>query len=328
MIRATLCALALIALAATPLACDKDDGEGQDTAVGADTVQDVAPAQDTLTDTPPVPDDTAGDTPPPEDVLADSPPPPMDSLEDAPPPMDLLEDGWPDISWDWTEDGWEDVPCDGVEDVPWEDVPCEGPQYSEDCAEVPFFQCGFMGFCEEGVLYAEWHEHVFCEGQENIIDYWCEHPCACKDGEIMDWPADGAAYVDGYCKAEPGCDIPPLYAGVSLADILADPGAFDGDAVSFTGPVSVGNAICTLAECTEEDPCCNGCGASYVATGDGGTIEIVGGGIPQVGCSGSNCDFMDNCSPFPTAPASYILWGTLDAQYGTSLYLDGWCTAE
>ncbi len=399
MIRATLFALALIALATLPLACDKDDAPGEDTYVGADTVSDQASPQDTLADTPPLPEDT---TPPPQDTLTDTPPPPEDILEDAPPPMDLIEDGWQDISWDWADVPWdiEDVYCDGVEDIPYEDVPCEGPVYSEDCAEVPYFQCGFMGYCEEGVLYAEWHEHVFCEGQENIIDYWCEHPCACEDGEIMDWPEDGAAFVDGYCKGEPDCipeggsgavypgelpccegldsipcgdgpdpitgecmpcagafyctacgddscdepenacncpedcadpepcAIPPLYIGMSLADILADPGASDGAAIGFTGTVSIGGATCTAAECTEEDPCCNGCGANYEVTGDGGAITIVGGAIPQVGCFGSNCDFMDNCTPFPEVPASYILWGTLDAQYGVSLYLDGWCAAE
>lgn len=398
MIRTALSALALLALAATPMACDTGSGGDEDTAVAADTFADTTAPQDTLEDVVAPPEDNVL---PPEDVLTDTPPP-QDLLEDAPPPPDILEDGWQDIPWDWADVPWdlEDVPCDVIEDIPWQDVPCEGPQYSQDCAEVPYFQCGFMGYCEEGVLYAEWHEHVFCEGQEHIIDYWCQHACSCKDGDIMDWPADGEAFVKGSCAPPsdcipeggsgavyPGelpcceglesipcdgppdpltgvcsscdgafhctacgddvctdpenacncpadcgapepCAVPPLYAGLILADILATPAAYDGDAVAFEGVVTVGDAICTLAECTEEDPCCNGCGANFVVTSGGGSIELVGGGIPQVGCSGSNCDFMDNCTPFPEVPGTYVLWGTLDAQYGVDLYLDGWCAAE
>ncbi|MFH1530192.1 MAG: hypothetical protein ABIK09_05580, partial [Pseudomonadota bacterium] len=373
MIRATLCALALFILAAIPLACDGDGGGGggEDILSPADTTPDVPAPLDTA-----APLDTLEDTqPPPEDTLEDTVPPP-DAVEDLVPPPDTLEDiPWEDIPW-------EDIPYD-LWDIPdgYPDVSCEGPLYSTDCAEIPYFQCGFMGFCGDGVLTAEWHEHIFCEGQENIVGYWCEHPCTCKDGEIMDWPEDGAAFVEGYCDAPtdcipeggsgavypgelpccegltatgcggppdpqtgecmpcagafkctacgdgvckspenactcpadcatPSCDIPPLYAGLVLEDILANPVPLDGDPVAFEGVVIMGDAMCTTAWCPPEDPCCNSCGANYKVTSDGGAVELVGGGIPQVGCYGDNCTFMDNCTPFPEVPGGYVLWPT------------------
>ena len=336
MVRTILCAFALIMLAATPMACNKDSGGGggQDTLVPLDTAPDTAPPLDAVEDSPP----------PPEDSLADTPPPPEDIIEDI--SWDNLQDiSWDnleDISWDlpWNtmwdapEDiSWdtiEDISCDISEDIPdiFPDVPCEWPPYSENCADIPYFQCGFMGFCEDGVLTAEWHEHIFCAGEEHIVDYWCEHACDCKDGDIIDWPDSGAAFVDGYCKAEPGCDMPPLYASVSLPDLLGDLPAYDGQKVGFVGHVLIGNMMCGDVKCDPGDPCCQPCGASYEVTGPSSAIELTTGLVTPVGCSGNNCTVMDNCAPFPTADADYLLWGTVEAVFSFgALHLDGWCSA-
>ena len=126
----------------------------------------------------------------------------------------------------------------------------------------------------------------------------------------------------------PDCDIPPLYPLLMLEDILADPDPLDGAPVAFEGHVILGGMICGDVECPPEDPCCQPCGANYEVFSAGGTIGIVGGGIPQVGCVGNNCTVMENCTPFPTIPADYLLWGTLKSAWGPTLYLDGWCPAQ
>ena len=299
MLRSSTHMILWLALSLVPLACD-NDGAGGDPAPSDTTADTIAP-QDTTEDAATdliAPEDTP---PPPEDTLQDTPPPPPDTFEDTPPPPDTNPD-----------------------------VPCEIPSYSDDCAEVPYFQCGFMAWCEDGVLYADWHEHVFCDGEELIVDMACEHACpgGCKEGDIIDWPATGADYVAEYCEKAPDCDIPPLYASVTLVELLADPDPWDGLPVGFEGHVLMGAPICTLAECPPLDPCCNDCNANFEITGPAGAIGLVGGAIPQVGCSGDNCTFMDNCKPFPVVPADYILWGTLESAWGPTLYLDGWCPAQ
>jgi len=80
--------------------------------------------------------------------------------------------------------------------------PCNPPSYPSDCSEVDYFQCGFMGWCEDGVLFADWHEHWFCDDKEEITEFECSHECpgGCDEGEIMDWPEDGQAFVEQYCN--------------------------------------------------------------------------------------------------------------------------------
>jgi len=310
MIRALIIILALTGPALIPLACDGGGGDpGEDTIPTEDAAIDTAAPTDTSADIPPL-QDTVGDD------MADTPPPPEDTIADTPPSPDSITDTPSD-----TPEDFADIPAD---------VPCEWPEYPYDCAEVPYFQCGFMGSCEDGVLSAGWHEHVFCNGEEHIIDFACEHVCefGCKDGEIMDWPESGAAFVKDHCNDAWDYDIPPLYPSMVLEDILANPDPLDGDPVAFEGPVFVGPPICTLMECPPLDPCCNACSANYQVVSDAGTIEILGGDIPQVGCHGNSCTFMDNCTPFPEAPADYILWGTLQSTYGVALYLDGWCPTQ
>jgi hypothetical protein len=113
--------------------------------------------------------------------------------------LDCLESCPAEDYIEWPESGaaLADIYC---EEAP----PCEAPDYSSDCAEVGYFQCGFMATCEDGVVQAEWHEHVFCEGQEveEIVNYSCATACpdACKPGEIYDWPEDGDGLIEAYCQ--------------------------------------------------------------------------------------------------------------------------------
>lgn len=95
-------------------------------------------------------------------------------------------------------------PDDSIHDVP-ADPPSEPPVHPDDCILVDNFQCGFEARCESGVIYAEWHEHVFTGDVEDIVPYDCSHECeyGCEEGTIMDWPSDGATLVEDYCLGPP-----------------------------------------------------------------------------------------------------------------------------
>jgi hypothetical protein len=83
---------------------------------------------------------------------------------------------------------------------PGPDAACVAPVFPQDCAGVSTFECGFGASCVGGTtIHAEWHVHFFCGGVEDIIPYSCDHACACATGTIEDWPASGAALVEGYC---------------------------------------------------------------------------------------------------------------------------------
>lgn len=77
---------------------------------------------------------------------------------------------------------------------------CNIPAYSDDCADISYFECGFMATCEDGVIEASWHEHFEMECGE-IVEFSCEHVCpyGCLGNEYPDWPADGAELVDELC---------------------------------------------------------------------------------------------------------------------------------
>ena len=221
---------------------DVDDVDGGDAPdVPPDTPYDVDVDDVDGGDAPDVPPDTPYDT---DDVDGgDAPDVPPDGTCSAPvyssdcAKVPYFECGWEASCSDGViEAFWhEHVFCDGVEEIveysctldcmetcPAEDYiewpesgaamaetycqtePCEYPSYSDDCAEVDYFQCGFEASCEDGVVQAFWHEHVFCPGApvEDIVDYSCATVCpgACKPGEIYDWPEDGAGLIEAYCE--------------------------------------------------------------------------------------------------------------------------------
>lgn len=88
---------------------------------------------------------------------------------------------------------------------------CVIPQYSNACEDVDYFQCGFDATCEDGVIRADWHEHLFCGGNgdeildedetEEIALYSCTHRCefGCRADADSIWPSDGRELVDALC---------------------------------------------------------------------------------------------------------------------------------
>lgn len=79
------------------------------------------------------------------------------------------------------------------------------PDYSDNCAEVSYFECGFMATCDGASITAEWHVHLLCGEREDIASYSCTYDCpeAC-DSEWSDWPQDGAELVAGMCTSAGG----------------------------------------------------------------------------------------------------------------------------
>lgn len=119
-----------------------------------------------------------------------------DVLPGDPPAEDVRPDG-PDMA---------DVPVDTlIEDVnpvdpPPDDVPPDEPP-PDDCQVVSYFQCGFMALCVDGVVTAEWHEHVFYDDVEDIVPYVCSHECenGCDEEAEIGWPSSGAELVELAC---------------------------------------------------------------------------------------------------------------------------------
>jgi hypothetical protein len=82
------------------------------------------------------------------------------------------------------------------------DQSCSVPTYSSNCYEVDYFQCGFGATCSSGLITANWHEHVFCGTQEDIVNYTCTYSCAdgCSDGADPGWPIHGQELASRLCN--------------------------------------------------------------------------------------------------------------------------------
>ena len=121
------------------------------------------------------------------------------------------------------------------------------------------------------------------------------------------------------------CQAPEGYPVVQLDELLANPKAFHEQALAVGGIVGVGVPVCTLAECTDVDPCCNGCSTAFALGDSPDYLRLHSDTEHPFGCSGTNCDFMEHCAPLELN-AGYLFWGTLDAPYGFgTLTVKGYC---
>jgi hypothetical protein len=84
--------------------------------------------------------------------------------------------------------------------LPQPDVGCTVPVYSQDCSQVPHFDCGFSAICSGSTVKVSWHEHIFCEGQEQVQSYTCSYSCAGTCVSTTGWPKDGADLVQMFCQ--------------------------------------------------------------------------------------------------------------------------------
>ncbi len=130
--------------------------------------------------------------------------------------------------------------------------PCEYPDYSSDCSQVDYFECGFEAHCEEGSVVANWHEHVFCEGYpEQIVEYSCSYDCAdgCTDGRAI-WPENGDALVAGWCVASGAGSSCSGNCGMAVDGCYCDEAC-----VGFGDCCDDYEAQCTGCPTLEEDAC-------------------------------------------------------------------------
>ncbi len=82
---------------------------------------------------------------------------------------------------------------------------CTIPSFSTDCSKVTEFQCGFSPTCDGKTAKVEWHHHVMCNGQEEIVPYSCTYECAVDCDEAWSgWPNNGATFVAEICAAGAG----------------------------------------------------------------------------------------------------------------------------
>jgi hypothetical protein len=79
-------------------------------------------------------------------------------------------------------------------------VVCTMPNYSTNCIEVEYFQCGFTAACKDGVLTVSWHEHA-CDGSSWVSYYNCSYTCpnGCKSDGVP-WVSPGKELVAQTCN--------------------------------------------------------------------------------------------------------------------------------
>lgn len=127
----------------------------------------------------------------------------------------------------------------------------------------------------------------------------CEAPleCVAPHGIIADIP--------GHCG---------VYA--TVAELRANPAAYDGHFVAVRGDILRRVAACTKIACPTSNPCCNQCNAalnlfdpgSDPAASEGVYLTENGAGIS---CSGNSCDYQNHCA-LETGDYYVAGWFSLD----------------
>ena len=87
----------------------------------------------------------------------------------------------------------------------------------------------------------------------------------------------------------------------TVAEVLANPAAFDGRYVAIRGVVDSSLAACTKIGCPDTDLCCNQCHALqrlFDAPAQVGTLEglVLSEAGDLLGCSGDSCTYQQHCA--------------------------------
>ncbi len=127
----------------------------------------------------------------------------------------------------------------------------------------------------------------------------------CKEGYI---------FLNGECVFVAKCDR----SGLSSVP-LKEPDV-QGEFVKFEALVTTSEPSCSHSKCNEKHKCCKKCFALLKAT----NVILKGDGF-SIGCLGTNCDYMDNCTPMK-AEKSYIIWGKLyKVEDHLEVIVNGYC---
>ena len=81
-------------------------------------------------------------------------------------------------------------------------APAPGTVDPMDCADATYFECGFSAWCDQFGVHASWHEHIFFDSEETIVDFTCDHECnlECDTAAVESiWPNNGQDLVDSVC---------------------------------------------------------------------------------------------------------------------------------
>jgi len=131
----------------------------------------------------------------------------------------------------------------------------------------------------------------------------------------------------GPCAEPAACGAPEAFVDVSLDDLLNDPKAWIGQAVAVTAPVDAGPMYCTKMACSQDNPCCNTCGAGMQFIGKGGNGVASEVDLEGLSCGGNECTAMDECS-YPIGD-TVTVWGVVAENYGhLSIAVEGSCAGE
>ncbi|MEZ4459234.1 MAG: hypothetical protein R3E66_05825 [bacterium] len=154
-----------------------------------------------------------------------------------------------------------------------------------------------------------------CTSDADCTDGWCA-PTESGDRACKAFVAEGEgcggfrpAHLNQACTPDMQCvapydiiaDIPGScsLAETTVAELLTNPATYSGHHVVVRGAFVTGFGYCTKMACPIENPCCNSCGAELMLAD---SVDAVPADAIQftddgntLGCSGNECNFLDNC---------------------------------
>ncbi len=122
----------------------------------------------------------------------------------------------------------------------------------------------------------------------------------------------------------------PIQGGpqqVTLQDLERNPQSYDGQQIRVVAEPTTTPALCTRRACSEANPCCNACGASFRVGQD---IVLEDGTGDAYGCNGNECTWQSNCREFrPQENGRYSFTGTFNYdRFGSKLVVDSFQAAD
>jgi hypothetical protein len=118
------------------------------------------------------------------------------------------------------------------------------------------------------------------------------------------------------------------YEEVTVAELETNRANWNGRRVRITTEPTVHGAACTRRACSQANPCCNNCSASFVV---GNSIALRDANDQPYGCRGNECNWQDTCDPFAAMGAGqYEITGTfwMDTVGQDRILIDNYVAAE